>query len=567
MSALDFDLPPVFLIGGTAAPVWTPPPGVGASQAPRVASTARHRARPAVRLQSAAGVSASGRGIAKTRAEGTGTLTAIGDIAGTSGSRKVVGKGDGRGSSRGGDMVGRGGRGDRGTVRGKGRGGMSAGAHGAKWAGQVTPVVATAPPAPVRKLRQVVGSAPATYGNTNKWEDVRKWLAVAGGYTQLRILVLFGPSGVGKTHGALALARHYQFGVREINCGDVGAPAAMQARLRELCTRVDLHASHLNAGSLVLLDDVDAYPEAVADEVGAFLGRAPDPCAPLVLTTASLSLPPVRRLLACAPKGSVTVIRLFHLRVTDLSKFAAALGERNKCSSREQCIQQAHGDMRQFLYNSAMNRLAHVAFSEQQHHRVDRRPNIFELTARALTQRSRWSGATVSAAPLPAQGPIDDGSSRASLRTPEEALQDATRRKQDSAQRDDNLASADDRLYAMLFENYPRASADMEALAVAADTFSLGDTLRHAPSHPCSSLAEDAARRALVGGHLLYEQVVFPDVLRARQGPVVRGGGVSWTTLDGGAPRLQLLPGELANPGPGAHFSLGTASIATTATA
>ena len=97
----------------------------------------------------------------------------------------------------------------------------------------------------------------------------------------------------------------------------------------------------------------------------------------------------------------------------------------------------------------------------------------------------------------------------------------------------------------MAFANYPRASDDLEALAVAADTYSLGDTLRRAPSHPCSGFAEDAARRALVGGELLVELVVFPDALRARRGPATRGAGVTWTTLDGGERRLEL-PAPLA---------------------
>jgi len=61
----------------------------------------------------------------------------------------------------------------------------------------------------------------------------------------------------------------------------------------------------------VLLDDVDAFPDAIADEVGMFLRAPPLPCAPLVVTTASLSLPPVRRLLAPRSRcnGSAQMVR------------------------------------------------------------------------------------------------------------------------------------------------------------------------------------------------------------------------------------------------------------------
>lgn len=107
-------------------------------------------------------------------------------------------------------------------------------------------------------------AASAVFGNVKAWQTVREWLSgrTHGASQGPKVLLLRGPSGVGKTSGVHAHATRSNRKLVEINVCDVIA-SNLDQTIREGCTRAAITAdgetSDATAG-LVLIDDLEAYP-------------------------------------------------------------------------------------------------------------------------------------------------------------------------------------------------------------------------------------------------------------------------------------------------------------------
>lgn len=112
------------------------------------------------------------------------------------------------------------------------------------------------------------------FGNTRAWKAACEWFERRALGSVPKILLLRGPSGVGKTTGAYALARRNGRGLVEINACDVRASNLDQA-VREGCTRAAITASGETSetrAAFVLVDDLEAYSAEALKVLSTTLG-------------------------------------------------------------------------------------------------------------------------------------------------------------------------------------------------------------------------------------------------------------------------------------------------------
>lgn len=274
-----------------------------------------------------------------------------------------------------------------------------------------------------------------------------------------QVTILTGATGTGKTHGVHHLANDHGLRVFELNSCDANAPpeAVVQdvrcGRHAALAVDEDGHATH-GGRPLVLLDDIDAYPELVVDAIARYLEK-PDPGAAPLVCTCDPNSPAFRRLRAHAQM----VIQLYPIHEAALAQFQLAKKWRNSLGERAiwHFARLANGDIRQFQM-----RIRLACSLNARPSTVDGRSgNIFRLTSALFAHPTLDYGAR---APIALAVHEDPGI-----------------------------------MLEMVFENYPRALDDLEEMARASDAYAQADTMRN-PMHfhllqEASALALGAVRK------------------------------------------------------------------------
>lgn len=304
------------------------------------------------------------------------------------------------------------------------------------------------------------------FGNARKWEEVQKWLQE---FRVKRVpLLLIGPCGVGKTFGSHTLAKRGGFDLYEINTADVPGSgsdsngreqhAAFQRELYESCTRA------LSGKSAVLLDDIDTYPDYAIHAVADFCQSLPNPCAPIMCTCQSASMPAMKKL-----RDVCICVYLSELDEDTLLSFAHAHPEfpHRALAVTKKIARESRGDARQFG----------IRMQVLEGGELDERANIFEITHKLFSH--------------------DPAGSR--------------------------LAYQEEpgRLHQMLFENYPRGAGgqtDAErvaTLAESAELFSVCDVMRSGNTHQLTSYAAHLLTRP-PRANIAQQNLQFPSLRRGR---------------------------------------------------
>lgn len=293
-------------------------------------------------------------------------------------------------------------------------------------------------PPPPKAVYRPTALPAETIGNHTAWSQFRGWLgAVRNNDSIGHIAILTGPAGTGKTHGVHLLAKERGFAVFEMGpCEASADPRSVVADLRDAgqaALSISSDGIPGNRGRpLVLLDDVDAYPDDVVAAICAYLAHREPGAAPIVCTCSGNT--------ALFRKLQPTAQLICHLRpLTEEAMVRYQLARRtNRLSEKTlwRLAQLAQGDLRQFLLRARLVSINAVPG------RVDASAvNIFQLTESLLSHRSL------------------DMSPGAPLVL---------------AQREDAILMIE-----MVFENYVRAVPSVEQASLAAEAYSVSELMHH----------------------------------------------------------------------------------------
>ena len=104
-------------------------------------------------------------------------------------------------------------------------------------------------------------------GNAAAWKTAIEWLQKRATDTSPKVLILKGPSGVGKTSGAHLLAAHCGRALNEINASDATGESELRHNILEGCCRAAITPDgccNNEQASLSLIDDLEAFtPEGL----------------------------------------------------------------------------------------------------------------------------------------------------------------------------------------------------------------------------------------------------------------------------------------------------------------
>lgn len=167
-------------------------------------------------------------------------------------------------------------------------------------------------------------------GNEEGWESVKRWLS------RPSFLLLCGPTGIGKTFGIHTIADQYGYNVYEVNAGNCSS--SILSDLYEVCGR------ETEKKTLVLLDEVDVYPDFVLKELSKFLKDPPAPCCPIAMTSSNNYNKEMETI-----KKKCDIVQMSGVRERTMLEYASKHFPKKLPKSIEKAATHAKGDMRKFI--------------------------------------------------------------------------------------------------------------------------------------------------------------------------------------------------------------------------
>jgi len=246
-----------------------------------------------------------------------------------------------------------------------------------------------APPEAEKPEAETGAATPLLFGNVKAWKSVRAWFKDRSAGVGSMMLLLRGPSGVGKTSGVHLHAKRFQRGVVEVNVCDVIA-SRLDQTIREGCTRAAITASGetSDAGAgLVLIDDLEAYPAEslkILTDTLRHIGRVTG----IVCTCSTgFRIPPLWK-----DQNECTTVNLSPLSIQDLCQVARCDRYFSKWASPSlmRLVATADGDARRAKNIMEMHKLRHRVGEEPnvQARGPERAPdNVFDAVKKLLFGR------------------------------------------------------------------------------------------------------------------------------------------------------------------------------------
>ena len=157
------------------------------------------------------------------------------------------------------------------------------------------------------------------YGNKPAWVHAENWIKHRVLDVGPRILILKGPSGVGKTMGAHLLAKNHGRHIVEINVCDVVGDFLEQS-IVEGCTRAAIRKDGnvcQDSASLVLIDDLEAFTNELLNVIACKIASLPRMTGVICTCSESFQIPPCLK-----NSDASTVVHLKALSIQDLCRIA-----------------------------------------------------------------------------------------------------------------------------------------------------------------------------------------------------------------------------------------------------
>ena len=314
---------------------------------------------------------------------------------------------------------------------------------------------------PITTLRRPVvqtgtSSTPTvTYGNASQWNEFTEWLNSS---EKFKCLLLVGPTGCGKTHVTYAKALEHGRRVYEINAGNITGNEQIQEDIYHACTCTTstlgntVEGADVNCKNLVLLDDIDGFPDNVINTICSLLRskNRPSPCEPIVCTC-SASHSAIKQLRQLCNK----VIWLNPIDDSSLQLYAKRHFPNKMQETIKIATKKCGGDLRQFILY-----LTYAAGSS-----IDSKRGLWDTIAATLRQ---------------------DANSRQLCGYHEPQI-----------------------VHNMLFENYAKFAMNETSLDATADAFSILDILRSGNTRSLKAEAWELAYRLPVRVRIATNQITY----------------------------------------------------------